>query len=79
MASWGDINASLNRLVREGVIRSFRTNRADKSQAGLHVSIVPGDGADPEAVRSQIVDLLSGMDDDVTVTLAEDEPASTLA
>ena len=71
MASWGDINAALNRLVREGVITSFRTNRGDKTQAGLHVSIVPTEPGDGEKARGVILGVLTPLDDEVVVTVAE--------
>ena len=70
MASWGDINAALNRLVREGVITGFKTNRGDKShQDGLHVSVVPGTSGDVEGIRSQILAVLTPLDDEVTVSV----------
>lgn len=77
MGSWGDINAALNRLVREGVIAGFKTNRGDKSHLqGLRVNVVPGAGGDIEGIRSQILAVLSPLDDEVTVTIAEDNAAS---
>ena len=70
MASWGDINAALNKLVREGVIAGFRTNRGDKTaQAGLHVDVTPSGGDDAESVRARILGVLQGFDDEVTVTV----------
>jgi hypothetical protein len=73
MASWGDINAALNGLVREGVITGFKTNRGDKShQAGLHVDVVSGADGDVEGVRTRILDVLTPLDDEVTVTVAAD-------
>ena len=70
MASWGDINAALNRLVREGVITGFKTNRGDKShQVGLHVNVLPSLGGDVEGIRSQILAVLTPLDDEVTVTV----------
>ena len=77
MASWGDINAALNRLVREGVIAGFKTNRGDKShQVGLHVSVVPAQPGDDEGVRSRILAVLTPLDDEVTVTIGAVEPSS---
>lgn len=76
MASWGDINAAMNRLVREGVISGFRTNRGDKShQAGLQVSIIPAGAGDPDSVREQVMSLLTPFDDEVTVTIGADAPS----
>ena len=71
MASWGDINATLNRLVREGAIAGFRTNRGDKTQAGLCVNVIATPGDDPEAVRQRIMGVLSPLDDEVQVTVGE--------
>ena len=71
MASWGDINATLNRLVREGVIAGFKTNRGDKARdAGLHVDITPRADDDAESVRNRIMGVLTPLDDEVTVTVA---------
>ena len=76
MASWGDINAALNRLVREGVITGFKTNRGEKShQAGLHVNVVPSSGGDVEGIRSQILAVLTPLDDEVTVTVGAEAAA----
>ena len=76
MASWGDINAALNRLVREGVISGFKTNRGDKSHMqGLHVNVVPGSDGDVEGIRSQILAVLTPLDDEVTVTVGADGAA----
>jgi len=76
MASWGDINAALNRLVREGVIAGFKTNRGDKSHRdGLLVNVQPGAGGDAEGIRSQILAVLAPLDDEVTVTVAGDNAA----
>ncbi len=76
MASWGDINAALNRLVREGAIAGFKTNRGEKShQAGLHVSVVPKDGDDAEGLRERILGVLTPLDDEVTVTVGAEAPS----
>lgn len=78
MASWGDINAALNRLVREGVIAGFKTNRGDKShQDGLHVSVVPGPDGDPDGIRSQLLAVLTPLDDEVTVTVGAETTAGS--
>lgn len=70
MASWGDINAALNRLVREGVIAGFKTNRGEKSHdTGLHVSVTPAADDDAESVRDRIMSVLEPLDDEVTVTV----------
>ena len=76
MASWGDINAALNRLVREGVITGFKTNRGEKSlDSALRVSVTTGPDGDPESVRSQIMTVLTPLDDEVTVTVGAEAPA----
>lgn len=69
MASWGDINAALNRLVREGVIAGFKTNRGDKTSLGLHVDVTPGQDGDCEDIRNRILGILLPMDDEATVTV----------
>ena len=74
MASWGDVNATLNRLVREGVISGFRTNRGDKSSTGLHVTVTPGADARPEDLKARIMSVLTPLDDEVTVTVGAELP-----
>lgn len=76
MASWGDINAALNGLVREGVIAGFKTNRGDKTSLGLHVDVTPPADGDSEDIRSRIMGMLASMDDEVTVTVRADAAAS---
>ena len=76
MASWGDINAALNGLVRDGLITGFKTNRGDKShQDGLHVNVVPSEGGDVEGIRTRILAVLTPLDDEVTVTVGAGAPA----
>ncbi|WP_375461050.1 hypothetical protein [uncultured Enterovirga sp.] len=76
MASWGDINAALNRLVREGVIAGFKTNRGDKSlDSSLHVNVTPAPNDDVDTVRDRILSVLTPLDDEVTVTVGAEEPA----
>lgn len=75
MASWGDINAALNRLVREGVIAGFKTNRGEKSHdGGLHVSVTPKADDDVDGVKSRIMSVLTPLDEDVTVTVSTAAP-----
>ena len=78
MASWGDINAALNRLVREGVISGFRTNRGEKVRpVALHVSVVPAAPADDvEGVRERILTVLTPLDGEVTVSVAAEIPSA---
>ena len=72
MASWGDINAALNGLVREGVISGFKTNRGDKSHdVGLHVRVTAPEGESEDSVRAKIMNLLEPLDDEVTVSVGE--------
>ena len=73
MTSWGSINAVLNRLVREGVITSFKTNIADRQSAlGLHV-IVTAPAAEEhtiaEEVRRRVSGELEALAEGVTVTV----------
>ena len=69
MGSWGDVNAALNRLVREGVITGFRTNLADPDRGpDLRITATApvvldtkASGYDPaavEQVRRTILDRL---------------------
>ena len=68
MASWGDVNAALNRLVREGVITGFRTNISEPSSTlALHVVITTdaalggaGALAARARVKKQLEPLVSG-------------------
>lgn len=80
MASWGDINAVLNRLVREGVISGFSTNLSRRGEpVPLHVVAqvpVPSDGQGGEvdagaieAIRSRILGELKPYDEAPTVTI----------
>jgi hypothetical protein len=79
MASWGDINATLNRLVSEGVIVSFRTNHINRTEGlGLHIiATTPvadrhsGD-YDPqrvEAIRQRIAGDIGRLARGATITL----------
>ncbi|MDB5590265.1 hypothetical protein [Enterovirga sp.] len=75
MASWGDINAALNRLVREGVIAGFKTNRGEKTQdSALHVNITPTANGDTDRIRDLIIGVLTPLDDEVTVTVGSESP-----
>jgi hypothetical protein len=77
MASWGDINAALNRLVREGVIAGFKTNRGEKSHdAGLHVNVTVKPEDDVESARGRIMSVLTPLDDEVTITVGAASPAA---
>jgi hypothetical protein len=73
MASWGDINSILNRLVREGEIGSFWTNLGDpKTALGLHVIVTPprvvGD-EEAAALRGRVEFALGRLNAGATVTV----------
>ena len=73
MASWGDINAVLNRLVRERIIASFWTNLADaKPPLVLHVIGSPSSPVDDrsaKALRNEVQDALAPWAPNATVTV----------
>ncbi len=67
----GDLNAVLNRLVRESVITAFRTNFSVKNNsAGLHIAVTPN-GADADGVKEQIHQALGPLAREVTVTIQD--------
>jgi hypothetical protein len=73
MASWGDVNAALNRLVREGVITGFRTNISEPSSTlALHVVVTTdralGD-AGRLAARARVEERLERLVSGAVVTL----------
>lgn len=65
MQSWGDLNVALNRLVREGVIESFRTNRAD-DRADPAVDVVASARC-PDEVRGAVKAVLTGVFAEATI------------
>jgi len=66
----GDVNAILNRLVREGVISAFQTNFGTPSEAfGVHIIITPPSATDREAVRRTVGQALDGLSEQVTITV----------
>jgi hypothetical protein len=79
MASWGDLNARLNRLVREGVISGFRTNLADRPDLSqLAVVVIPGRDSlatHPEDLRRHIGAALAGIAPDAAITVEEHQAA----
>lgn len=88
MVSWGDVNARLNRLVRDGVIARFSTNLASRSDVSeLSVTVVPGPAApeaagrltSADALRSRVAVTLDGIAQKVTVTIAPATPAGPAA
>ena len=84
MPSWGDLNARLNRLVRQGVISGFRTNLASRPDpASLTIAVVPGAAApkppgsstSAEALRAWVSSALSGIAPQATITVEEQHAA----
>jgi hypothetical protein len=74
--SWGDINLTLNRLVREGVISKFKTNLSSPDRnSGLEVAIIPVPNSDAEEARERVLGDLEALVEGVTVTIQEPEPA----
>jgi hypothetical protein len=75
--SWGDINLTLNRLVREGVIQGFKTNLSSPDRtAGLSVTItLPSDSAvDP--IRDRVSEELEALVEGVVVTVDQQQQAA---
>ena len=73
--SWGDVNLTLNRLVREGLLTGFKTNLSSPDRDGLKVAITPASGGGAEEARRRVEDDLSALVGEVMVTIAEHEPA----
>ena len=77
--SWGDINLTLNRMVREGVIAGFKTNLSSPDRsAGLRVTIMPPSSAKPdegEEIRAKVEADLEVLVEGVAVTMDQHEPA----
>lgn len=73
MASWGDINLALNRLVSEGVIATFKTNRGNPDAAlGLHVIVAPPqatEGGTLDDIRDRVLRVLEPLAGEATVTV----------
>jgi|tagenome__1003787_1003787.scaffolds.fasta_scaffold18940738_2 hypothetical protein len=73
MATWGDINLVLNRLVREGVIGGFWTNLAGpRTPLGLQVIVAPPtqvDDAAALAIQTLVQDKLARCAPDAVVTV----------
>jgi predicted TIM-barrel enzyme len=73
MATWGDINLALNRLVREGVITGFWTNLAEpRAPLGLHVIVSPPsvvDDAAALAIEAVVRDKLARCAPDAVITV----------
>ncbi len=66
----GDVNAILNRLVREGVISAFQSNFGTPAEAyGVHIIITPASATDREAARRTVAAALDGLSEQVTITV----------
>jgi hypothetical protein len=86
MPSWGDLNARLNRLVREGVISGFRTNLATRPDpADLAIIVTPGPAAPPpvgrlaaeEALRARVAAALGGIAADSAIAIEDASSAGS--
>ena len=70
---WGNVNAALNRLTREGVISGFKTNFGRTMPAGApHVVVTATgvtDAAGEEAVRQQVASVLEPVIEGCTITV----------
>jgi hypothetical protein len=74
--SWGDINLTLNRMVREGVISKFKTNLSSPDRSsGLTVAITPGATGGVEEIRERVAAELEALVEGVVVTIQEPEAA----
>lgn len=74
--SWGDINLTLNRLVREGVIATFKTNLSSPDRTGgVSVVITPGLEGEAETARLRVANDLDALIEGVTVTVEERQAA----
>jgi hypothetical protein len=73
MATWGDINLVLNRLVREGVITAFWTNLAEpRAAANLQVIVAPPADIDDSAavaIQALVQEKLARCAPDAVVTV----------
>jgi hypothetical protein len=81
VASWGDLNARLNRLVREGIISSFRTNLATRPEPSqLAVAVTPGATASPpsadEELRRRVAAALAAVAPHAAITVEDSSAAS---
>ena len=69
----GNVNATLNRLCRDGVIAEFKTNLMSPSKEwGLHVIVAPPEelvGERIEALRGKVAEALEPLSTAVTVTV----------
>jgi hypothetical protein len=74
--SWGDINLTLNRLVREGIISGFKTNLSSPDRiSGLSVMITTNPAGPVDEIKARVLSDLEALIDDVTVTVGEPQAA----
>jgi hypothetical protein len=68
----GDVIETLNRLVAEGVIASFRTDLFDRDEAGSapSVAVTVHDAHDPEPTLQRVRDALEPLGINLTVRLS---------
>lgn len=70
---WGNVNAALNRLTREGIITGFKTNFGRTMPVGApHVIITAAgitDAESEEAVRRQVASVLEPVIEGCTITV----------
>ena len=60
MASWGDVNLGLNRLVGEGLISRFGTNLGEPNRSGpIMVTVVAAEGLAEAEVRGAVARVLA--------------------
>ncbi len=65
----GDVNAILNRLIRDGVIAAFETKQDSTSAlvSRLRIFVVPGSATDPNAAKRAVTTALENFSDLVSV------------
>jgi hypothetical protein len=72
MASWGDVNAALNGLVRAGAISAFRSNLGDPDRAGpIEVAVTPVGQQDEQQVRGAVLRAMARLGLLATVTVEQ--------
>jgi len=72
MASWGDVNAALNGLVRAGSISAFRSNLGDPDGSGpIEVTVTKAGQQDEQQVRGAVLRALARLGLLATVTVEE--------
>ena len=60
MASWGDVNRTMNALVQEGIITAFSTDAGERNRTGpLQVAVQHSDGQAEQEVRGAVLRALA--------------------